>query len=101
MTFPPRESQENNNNYKQEPQRIWIRKKNHNNNEQCTLSLQAQHKKNGWYVDSVCSKNMTNDKDKFLTLRNESDGLVSFGNDNSSRIIGRGTVNIVSKNAMK
>jgi hypothetical protein len=33
---------------------------------------------------------MTGDKDKFLTLRKEIDGLVSFGNENSTRIIGRG-----------
>jgi hypothetical protein len=34
---------------------------------------------------------MTGDKDKFLTLRKEKNGLVSFGNDNSSKIIGEGT----------
>jgi hypothetical protein len=43
---------ENINSHKQEPQRIWIRKQDQFNTEECTLSLQAQHKKHGWYVDS-------------------------------------------------
>jgi hypothetical protein len=42
---------------------------------------------------------MTGDKDKFLTLKKERDGSVSFGNDNSSKIIGRGTVKIGNKEA--
>jgi hypothetical protein len=91
--------QQNNNNYRHEPQRKWIRKKNQHNNEECTLALQAQHRKRGWYVDSGCSKHMTGDKDRFLTLSKERDGLVSFGNDNSTTIIGRGTVKIVSKDS--
>jgi hypothetical protein len=63
------------------------------------LSLQAQHKKCGWYVDSGFSKHMTGDKDIFLTLKKERDGSVSFGNDNSARIIGKGTVKLGSKDA--
>jgi hypothetical protein len=35
---------------------------------------------------------MTGDRDKFLTLQKERDGSVSFGNDDSSKIIGKGTV---------
>ena len=41
---------------------------------------------------------MTGDRDKFLTLRNERNGLVSFGNDNSTKIIGEGTVRIGNNN---
>jgi hypothetical protein len=41
---------------------------------------------------------MTGDRDKFLTLRKERDGLVSFGNDDSTKIIGKGTVGIGNKN---
>jgi hypothetical protein len=85
MTVPPRESQQNNNNHRHEPhQRIWIRKHGQFNNEECTLSLQAKHKKLGWYVDSGYSKNMTCDEDKFPTLRKERDGSISFGNDDST-----------------
>jgi hypothetical protein len=35
---------------------------------------------------------MTGDRYRFLTLIKERDGSVSFGNDNSSKIIGKGTV---------
>jgi hypothetical protein len=41
---------------------------------------------------------MTGDRDKFLTLREERDGSVSFGNDDSSKIIGKGIVQIGNKN---
>jgi hypothetical protein len=37
-------------------------------------------------------------KDKFLTLRKEKNGSVSFKNDNSSKIIGEGIVRIGKKN---
>jgi hypothetical protein len=40
---------------------------------------------------------MTSDKDRFLTLKKERDGSFSFGNDNSTKIIGRGTVKLGSK----
>jgi hypothetical protein len=41
---------------------------------------------------------MTSDRDEFLTLRKERDGSVSFGNDDSTKIIGKGTIGIVNKN---
>jgi hypothetical protein len=41
---------------------------------------------------------MTGDRDKFLTLRKEIDGPVSFRNDDSTKIIGKGTVIIGNKN---
>jgi hypothetical protein len=40
---------------------------------------------------------MTSDEDRFLTLRKERDGSMSFGNNNSTRIIGKGTVKIGNK----
>jgi hypothetical protein len=69
-----------------------IRKQDQYSNEECTVSLQAKQKKCDWYVDSGCSKHMTSDRDKFLTLRKERDGSVSFENDDSTKIIGKGTV---------
>jgi hypothetical protein len=93
MTVPYKEPQQNNNSHRQEPQKMtWIRKQHHYNNDECTVSLQVEQKKHGWNVDSGCSKHMTSDKDKFLTLRKEKNGLVSFENDNSSKIIGEGIV---------
>jgi hypothetical protein len=41
---------------------------------------------------------MTSDKDKFLTLRKERHGSVSFENDDSTKIIGKGTIKIGNKN---
>jgi hypothetical protein len=41
---------------------------------------------------------MIGDKEKFLTLQKERNGSVYFGNDNSSKIIGEGTVRIGNKN---
>jgi hypothetical protein len=90
MTVPPKEPQQS---HKQEPQKTtWIRKQDQYSNEECTVALQDKQKKRGWYVDSGCSKHMTGDRDKFLTLRKERDGSVSFGNDDSAKIIGKGTV---------
>jgi hypothetical protein len=43
---------------------------------------------------------MKGDKDKFLTLDKEKDGSISFGNDNSVMIIVKGTVKLISKDAM-
>jgi hypothetical protein len=41
----PGESQKNINIHRQEPQRIWIRKHDEFNNEECMLSLQSKHKR--------------------------------------------------------
>jgi hypothetical protein len=41
---------------------------------------------------------MTGDRDMFLTLRKKRDGSVSFGNDDSAKIIGKGIVRIGNKN---
>jgi hypothetical protein len=49
-------------------------------------------------LTSGYSKHMTCDRDKFLTLIKERDGSVSFGNDDSTKIIGKGTIRIGNKN---
>jgi hypothetical protein len=41
---------------------------------------------------------MIGDRDRFLTLRKEIDGSVSFENDDLAKIIGKGTVRIGNKN---
>ena len=80
LIVPPKEPQQNNNSHKQKPQKTtWIRKQDQYSNEECTIALQAKHKKHGWYVDSGCSKHMTDIRDKFLTLWKEINGSVSFG----------------------
>jgi hypothetical protein len=76
----------------------WIRKQYQYSNEECTVALQDKQKKRGCYVDSGCSKHMKGDRDKFLTLQKERDGSIFFGNDDSTKIIGKGTVRIGNKN---
>jgi hypothetical protein len=99
MKSPPIEPQQNNNSHRQEPQkRTWIRNQNPYSNEECTLALQDKQKKRGWYVNNGCSKHMIDDRDMFHTLRKERDGSISFRNDDSTKIIGKGTVKIGNKN---
>jgi hypothetical protein len=43
---------------------------------------------------------MTGDRNMFLTLKKEKDGSISFGNNHLAKIIGRGIVNLGSKDAM-
>jgi hypothetical protein len=47
----------------------------------CGLVLSAQRKTKPWYIDSGCSKHMTGDKGKFLSLSESKSGTVTFGND--------------------
>jgi peptide methionine sulfoxide reductase MsrB len=69
MTVLRKEPQQNNNSHRQEPQKMtWIRKQDQYSNEECTISLTTKQNKRGWYVDNGCSKHMTGDRDKFLTL---------------------------------
>jgi hypothetical protein len=42
---------------------------------------------------------MTGDKNMFLTLKKERDGSVLFGNEKSTKIVGRGTIKLGSKDA--
>jgi hypothetical protein len=42
---------------------------------------------------------MTGDKNIFINMKKESDGLVSFDNDNSTKIIGKGIIKLESKDA--
>jgi hypothetical protein len=99
MTVLPKEPQHNNNSHIHEPQKMtWIRKQDQYSNEECTIALIVKQKKHDWYVDSGCSKHMTGDRNKFLILRKERDGSVSFENDDLAKIIGKGIVRIGKKN---
>ena len=77
----------------------WIRKQDQYSNEECTVALQAKQKKRGWYVDSGCSKHITGDKNRFVDLKKENDGSVTFGNNKIAKILGRGIVSLVNKDA--
>ncbi|KAF1885856.1 hypothetical protein Lal_00042730, partial [Lupinus albus] len=67
--------------------------------EQAHLSLIASHHsddqevdlsaaRNLWYLDSGCSKHMTDDKSKFSVLTPRDKGYVTYGDNNKGRILG-------------
>jgi hypothetical protein len=97
---PPKEPKKYFDSHVKEPSRIWKRKQDKMNIEEFCIALQAQRRKSDWYVDSGCSKHMTCDKDMFVTIKKERDGSIAFGNDNSTKIIGKGTVKLGSKDVM-
>ena len=70
------------------------------NVEKCTIALQAQNNNNQWCGDSGCSKHMIGDKDAFVSLDQRKGGSVIFGNDNSSKVMGKGIVQLNKKNQM-
>jgi len=45
-----------------------------------------------WYLDSGCSKHMTGDKSKFLSLSFKQEGHVTYVNNNKGRILGKGSI---------
>ena len=44
---------------------------------------------------------MTGDRNKFISLKENKDGTVSFGNDGYSNVIGAGMVTLASKDALE
>jgi hypothetical protein len=70
--------------------KVWKKKKD----DQCRLVLLSQRQKNPWYIDSGCSKHMTGDKSKFLTLSENKSGNLTFGNDAPGKIKGKGMVSL-------
>jgi hypothetical protein len=70
--------------------KVWKKKVD----DKCGLVLSAQRKNNPWYIDSGCSKHMTGDKSKFLTLSDSKSGNVTFGNDAPGKIKGKGIVSL-------
>jgi hypothetical protein len=70
--------------------KVWKKKED----DQCRLVLSSQRQKNPWYIDNGCSKYMTRDKSKFLTLSESKSGNVTFGNDAPGKIKGKGMVSL-------
>lgn len=77
-------------------EQIWRKK-----NERFALTLKAQRTRNMWYVDNGFSIHMTRDKNKFISLKENMDGTMSFGNDRAWNIIGIGTITLGSKEALE
>ena len=60
------------------------------------IALCATESQNLWHLYSGCSKHMTGDPSKFITLK-DNKGKFSFGYSLSSKIISKGTVVVNSK----
>ena len=77
--------------------KVWIKRKN---NYECGLTFQAHNYSSGkWYVDSSCSKHMTSEKYDFFNIEKDK-GSISFGNNNSAKVLGKGTVKLGSENSL-
>jgi hypothetical protein len=73
-----------------EKNKLWREK---TSKKEFLIALKAQDKKDLWYVYSGCSKHMTGNNDKFLDLKKQK-GKVTFGDNASSNILGKGTVSL-------
>ena len=62
--------------------------------DKCGLALCAHSGENHWFVDSGCSRHMTGDQNKFISL-NKKNGNVSFGSG-SAKITGKWTATLVN-----
>ena len=60
------------------------------------IALCATENQNLWHFDYGCSKHMTGDPNKFITLK-DNKGKVTFGDNLSSKIIGKGTTVVNNK----
>jgi hypothetical protein len=70
--------------------KFWKKKES----DKCGLVLSAQRKMNPWYIDSGCSKHMTGDKCKFISLSERKSGNITFGNDAPGKIKGKRMVSL-------
>jgi hypothetical protein len=80
------------------PTTTWKRKE-FPQNENCRIILVAKECKeeDEWFIDSGCSSHITGDQRKFVTLKKKG-GNVAFGDDSSTKILGKGTVNLGNEN---
>ena len=49
-------------------------------------------KKDKWFLDSGCSRHMTEDESKFAFLTKKNRGYVTFGDNAKGRFIGQGNI---------
>ena len=61
-------------------------------------AFHAQNKGNQWCTDSGLWSHMKRDQTKFLTLKEENKGNVTFGDNTTTRIDGKGTLSLDSGN---
>jgi hypothetical protein len=82
------------NQYTNQKTSYWKRKNDHLEIEECKLSLQVDHKFK-WFVDNGFSR-----KKIFVSLDERKEGTITFGNEQSTRIVGRGTACLNNKKIM-
>ena len=70
----------------------WIRK-NENVCHVAQIALKA-NSSNFWYLDSGCSRHMTENKSFFETLVMEECGNVTFGDGSKKKVVRKGTISI-------
>lgn len=81
---------------------VWRRKSNQLKEEENNLvvdgenhqDLYGQQRSNKWYVDSWCSKHMIGDERKFLELDSNKGGMITFGNNDLGKVVGREIVHL-------
>ena len=56
--------------------------------------MHAQNKGSCWYIDNGCSKHIAGDQNKFLDLKKEKGGSVTFGDNVFAKIIGKGKASL-------
>jgi hypothetical protein len=80
------------------PTRTWKRKEiPHNENFQIALVAKECKEEDEWFIESGCSSHMTGDQSKLVSLKKKG-GNVAFGDDSSTKILRKGTVNLGSEN---
>jgi len=81
------------------PMQATIRKHKENpKKEDFRLALLVENKEDEWYIKNGFSTHMNGDQNKFIILKKGKNGSVSFGNDSSVKILGKGVVNLISEN---
>jgi hypothetical protein len=70
-------------------QKVWKKRQT-----KCKVALYAKNQGCQWYIDNGCSKHMTGDQSKFLKLNEKGKGKVTFGDNTSSKILGKSIVRL-------
>lgn len=66
--------------------------------EKYDLALHDQKKGSQWYIDSGYSKHVTRDQNKFISIKIEKGGSVTFGDNYvSAKIVGKGTFSLYNE----
>jgi hypothetical protein len=71
---------------------VWVKKEDHI----CLVVHTALNELDTclWYLDNGCSKHMTGDKTLFKELKEGRCGKITCGDDNQSKVIGKGIIEI-------